>query len=77
MARKTYVFDPEKGCMVEKRFEAPSRVFHVLPDIEPYQAVGPEFGKVISSRSKHRAYLKQHGLVEVGDQKPKWMRNER
>lgn len=48
---------------------------YVIPDIEAYQVVGPEYGKVISSRSKHRQYLRQHGLIEVGDQKPKWMKN--
>lgn len=71
--RKTYVFDGEK--MVEKPRQHNNRKGpHIIPDIEPYQAVGPEFGKVISSRSKHREYLKTHGLVEVGDQKPKWMK---
>ena len=39
---------------------------HVISDIEPYQVMGPEYGKVITSRSKHREYLRKHDLIEVG-----------
>lgn len=60
--------------MVEKQFAPQSQLFHVIPDIKDYRVVGPEYGKVITSRSKHREYLKRHNLVEVGDQKPKWMK---
>jgi len=74
--RKTYVYCPEKHKMVEKGEEVRPKVHHVMPDIQPYQVVGPEYGKVISSRSKHREYLRSHGLVEVGDQKPKCLKNK-
>ena len=73
MPRKTYVYDKELGKMVEKEFAKTESFPHIIPDIKEYQVVGPEFGKVITSRSKHREYLKRHNLVEVGDQKPKWM----
>ena len=74
--RKTYVFCEKTRKMVPKGEEVrKNRAPHVMPDIQPYQVVGPEYGKVISSRSRHREYLKAHGLVEVGDQKPKWMKN--
>ena len=42
---------------------------HVMPDMQPYQVVGPEYGKCITSRSKHREYLKQHDLIEVGNER--------
>jgi hypothetical protein len=72
--RKTYVYDRYQKKMVEKGTQTTeNRAFHLIPDIEPYQVVGPEYGKVISSRSKHREYLKTHGLIEIGDQKPSWM----
>lgn len=75
MSRKTYVFDRQLKKMVEKQEATPeSRAFNVIPDIKDYRVVGPEYGKVITSRSKHREYLKRHNLVEVGDQKPKWMK---
>ena len=45
------------------------KVHHIMPDIEPYQTVGPEQGKVISSRSKEREYLRQHNLTQVGNEK--------
>ena len=74
--RKTYVYDKVRKKLVEKsRASVKNTAPHIIPDIKPYQVVGPEYGKVISSRSKHREYLKTHGLVEVGDQKPKWMKN--
>lgn len=48
---------------------------HVVPDIEPYQAMGNDVatGKcpVITSRSRHREYLKRNGYVEVGNEMPK------
>jgi hypothetical protein len=73
MASKTYVW--RDGKWVDKKtVKAPS--LHIMPDIKDYQVVGPEYGKVISSRSKHREYLKRHGLVEIGDQKPSWMKKK-
>ena len=66
--RKTYVL--RDGKLVEKDTAPPLRKGpHVMPDIQPYRAVGPEYGRVIKSRSEHRAYLKQHGLIEVGNER--------
>lgn len=39
----------------------------VMPDIKPYQS--QVTGEIIKSRSHHRAHLKQHGMVEVGNEK--------
>jgi hypothetical protein len=39
-----------------------------MGDIDPYKAIGPEYGKMITSRSKHREYLKKHNLIEVGNE---------
>lgn len=36
------------------------------PDIQPYQSMID--GSYIGSRSKHRAHLKQHGCLEVGNE---------
>lgn len=38
----------------------------VMTDIQPYRSMVT--GEVISSRSQHRAHLKQHGVVEVGNE---------
>lgn len=60
---------------VERTRERPS--YYIAPDIKPYQSVIT--GEYITSRSHHRAHLKQHNAIEVGSEKPKWMkeRNER
>lgn len=69
--RKTYRYDKKLGRMVEvKRDVVVERKGpHIIGDITPYQAVGPEYGKWITSRSEHRAYLKEHGLQEVGNER--------
>lgn len=40
---------------------------HIIKDIEPYKSL--ETGEVIGSRSHHRQHLRQHGLIEVGNEK--------
>lgn len=40
---------------------------YVIPDIQPYRSM--QTGEYIGSRSVHRTHLKQHGLVEVGNEK--------
>ena len=70
MSRKTYRYDQELGKMVETtREQGASKAPAVWGDIKPYQVVGPEYGKWITSRSKHREYLRKHNLIEVGNEK--------
>ena len=83
MARKTYVFQTnpdgsyvEPLQMVEKHerkysFRGTARKMgsakaHVIADIEPYQSTLT--GETIGSRSKHRAHLREHGCVEIGNE---------
>ena len=52
--------------------EAMKRVFlppRVMRDIEGY--VSPIDGKFVSSRSEHREHMKRHGVMELGNEKPK------
>jgi hypothetical protein len=51
------------GVTVERIITAP----HVVADIQPYKSMIT--GEMITSRSQHRSHLKQHGMVEVGDEK--------
>jgi len=44
-----------------------SRVGFAMPDISGYRSM--QTGEWISSRSKHRDHLRQHNLIEVGDQR--------
>ena len=41
----------------------------VAPDIQPYQSMID--GSMITSRSQHRAHLRDHGCIEVGNEKQK------
>lgn len=38
----------------------------VMPDIQPHRNMLT--GEIVESRSRHRQILKEHGLVEIGDQ---------
>ena len=65
--RKRYIYD-SKGNAVEvsENWTPPAapRV-EIMPDIKPYKSMVT--GEVISSRSKHRQHLKDHGMIEVGN----------
>lgn len=41
----------------------------VINDIQPYKSM--QTGEMITSRSTHRQHLKQHGLIEIGNEKIK------
>lgn len=41
----------------------------VMPDIAPYRSTIT--GELINSRSTHRTHLRDHGCIEVGNEKPK------
>ena len=66
----TFVFDKDKGVLVPKTATREASVSaRIMPDIKPYLAVGPEYGKEITSRSRHREYLRKHNLTEVGNER--------
>lgn len=72
MARQRYIAVGDKWVPIEE-FERPdSPHHHVMPDIEPYQAMAVDvatgIAPVIKSRSEHREYLKRNGLVEIGNE---------
>jgi len=66
--RGSWVWDNAQGKMVDKneyvREEVNAPV--VLGDIQPYRSMAT--GEMITSRSTHRNHLKQHGLIEVGNE---------
>ena len=76
--RSRYVYNPqgeliyaiERGVVTcDKRDETDDPGYMVMPDIQPYQNMVN--GGIITSRSKHREFLKQHNLVEIGNEKQK------
>ncbi len=53
------------GLKMSRAITAP----HVIPDIQPYRSMAT--GQYIEGRRQHRDHLKQHGLIEVGNETPK------
>lgn len=69
MARQRYIQDPTTHKLIPaEEWVGPSNPSapYVIPDIQPYQSM--QTGEMIVSRSHHRAHLKQHGLVEIGNE---------
>lgn len=67
--KKRYIQDPQTLELVpyeeyysRREVNAPM----VMPDIQPYQSMAT--GELIKSRSHHREHLRQHGLIEIGDE---------
>lgn len=69
MTRKTWVQDPITLKLIPKEeYEPrPQAGFFVQGDIQPYKSMIT--GEMITSRSHHRAHLRQHGCIEVGNEK--------
>lgn len=67
--RKRYIQDPKtlKLIPAEEWYDShePDAPY-VMGDIQPYQSM--QTGEMITSRSQHRAHLKQHRLVEIGNE---------
>lgn len=52
------------GKKVKRIITAPAMV---MDDIQPYQSMVT--GEMITSRSRHREHLRDHGMIEVGNEK--------
>ena len=63
--RKTYI--KIDGKLVEKsEYYAAPVAPSIMPDILPYQSMAD--GSMITSRSQHRAHLRQHNCIEIGNE---------
>lgn len=67
MARQRYIAVGNKWVRVEDYVRPQSTGPMVMGDIKPYQSVID--GSEITSRSRHREHLRQHGCVEVGNER--------
>ena len=65
--KKTYIY--VNGELVEKHSKEhyDSLGPMVIPDIAPYKSMID--GSMITSRSVHRDHLREHGCIEVGNEK--------
>lgn len=57
--------DGECVFIDETYFTPQVKTFDIMPDIKPYKSMID--GSEITSRSRHREHLKEHGCVEVGN----------
>lgn len=67
MTRKTYVM--HNGELVEKHLviqQQETNAPFVMGDLQPYQNMAT--GEMVTSRSRHREILRQHNLIEVGNE---------
>ena len=65
--RKRYISDEHGHWIPAEEYyarEAPAGPM-VMPDIEPYQSMIT--GETITSRSRHRDHLREHGCIEIGN----------
>jgi|SRR3989304_6271536 len=66
--RRRYVYDKGHDKMIEVSEDwkpEPKSDYHIMPDIKPYRSMID--GREITSRSRHREHLKEHGCEEVGN----------
>lgn len=76
MARTTYIQDPVTHKLIPKsEYYAQQDVNApmIIGDIQPYKSMID--GRMITSRSQHRNHLKQHGMIEVGNE-TKYLKNQ-
>ena len=60
-----------------KKRRPQAKVHHIIPDIEPYRTVGGDApGTLITSRSKHREYLRRNNAIEVGNEKDYFFKHQ-
>jgi len=58
-----------KESWAEKQVSIGRETAMVMSDIDPY--ISQVDGSVIESRSKHKAHLRQHKMIELGNDVPK------
>lgn len=68
--RTRYVWRDGELQLVSANFRQNARSWQVMSDIDPYTSQID--GSTITSRSKHRAHLQAHGMIEVGNEKQSW-----
>lgn len=64
--RTRYIQRPDGKLVTVEEYYAEPIAPMVMPDIQPYQSMVD--GTMIQSRSQHRAHLRQHGCIELGNE---------
>lgn len=66
MSRKRWIYRGSEVFEVSDDYTPEPRSAMVMNDIQPYQSMVT--GEMITSRSQHRAHLKAHKVIEVGNE---------
>lgn len=68
MTRKRYIQHPQTLELIPaEEYVAPaSASFYVMPDIQPYRSMVD--GSIVGGRRQHREHLRQHNVIEVGNE---------
>jgi hypothetical protein len=69
--RRTYRYDKKRGEMVEVYRDASEHKIKYISDAH-YDGLRATDGTDISTRKKHREYMKQHGLTTADDYSSSW-----
>ena len=61
------VYEVQDGVItVDRRPKPEDAGYYVMPDIDPYRS--QLTGEMVQSRSRHRALLRAHNCIEVGNE---------
>lgn len=63
--KTTYIY--RSGGLVEITREKPNAGVSFISDIQPYQSMID--GHMVTSRSEHRAHLRENNCIEIGNEK--------
>lgn len=68
VTRGRFIWDDQKKELVpfDEYVQPESKTAYVLGDIQPYQSMAT--GEMIMGRRQHREHMKNHGLVEIGNE---------
>lgn len=70
MTRQRFIQEPfpPYRLVPAEEYVSPHRSagYFVMPDIQPYQSMVT--GEMIQGRRQHREHLRQHGVIEVGNE---------
>lgn len=73
MPKQSFVFCSQRQCLVPKEEygdnSRPVDTSYIIGDIAPYKSMTT--GEMIGGRRQHREHLRQHGLIEVGNERVK------
>jgi len=74
--RRVYIYDKQLKKIVEVTPRKRTRKNNIMVSDNHYEGLRATDGTDISTRKKHRDYMKQHGLTTVDDYKDSWAKKK-